>query len=506
MPRPRKTADQPADNRAVLYARVSTREQTEGYSLDAQVALLRSYALHAGLTVVAEYVEAESAKVSNRPAFCEMLKRVRYERITHLLVEKTDRLYRNLKDHVRVDELGVAVHLVKEGEILSEDSRSHQKFVHGIKLLVAKNYSDNLSEEAKKGMREKARQGIWPTKAPLGYLNVSVGSRRVIEPDPERFELVSWLFDRYAEANVSLKSLRDEAAERGLTTRKGRKVATNEIHSLLCNPVYYGLIRWADVEVDGIHPPLTDKATFQRVQDVMSGRNQTKEKPASARDFLYASLFKCGACGCLISPQTTKGHRYYACSGARGCSRRTVREEAITEAVASKLSEMAIRPEVLALLRQALKESSRDEAALRTEEVTRLRARQDELAKNLQGLYLDMIAGEVAKPVYTELRLQWEFELASVETTITAYQKAKTQLENDGLALMEFASNAYSRFKSADREDQREMARHLLSNSTITDRIVQVSFHEAFEMILETNREMPENAPEGVISEKWLAN
>ena len=37
---------------------------------------------------------------------------------------------------------------------------------------MAKNYIDDLSEEAFKGMREKAAQGIWPSKAPLGYRNV----------------------------------------------------------------------------------------------------------------------------------------------------------------------------------------------------------------------------------------------------------------------------------------------------------------------------------------------
>ncbi len=187
MARPTLAAlEAPRDQRACLYARVSTREQElEGYSIDAQLSILREYARRNHITIVREFIEAESAKVSNRPAFAQMLKDIKAEDIPIIVVEKTDRLYRNLADHVRVDNLDVAVHLVKENEIISKDSKSHQKFVHGIKLLVAKNYSDNLSEEAKKGLAEKARQGIWPTKAPLGYLNVSVGSRRIIEPDPE---------------------------------------------------------------------------------------------------------------------------------------------------------------------------------------------------------------------------------------------------------------------------------------------------------------------------------
>ena len=85
-----------------------------------------------------------------------------------MLVEKTDRLYRNLKDWVGVDELNLEVHLVKENVVLSPQARSHEKFMHGIKVLMAKNYFDNLREETQKGMREKAEQGMWPSSAPIG--------------------------------------------------------------------------------------------------------------------------------------------------------------------------------------------------------------------------------------------------------------------------------------------------------------------------------------------------
>jgi len=88
-----------------------------------------------------------------------------------LLVEKTDRLYRNFKDYLTIEELALEIHLVKENEILSKDSRSSEKFVHAIKLVMAKNYIDNLSEEVKKGLHTKAAQGLWPSFAPVGYVN-----------------------------------------------------------------------------------------------------------------------------------------------------------------------------------------------------------------------------------------------------------------------------------------------------------------------------------------------
>src|SRR6185295_16191840 len=126
---------------AVKYARVSSKEQEkEGFSIPAQLKLLDQYAQTQGLKIVREFVDAETAKRTGRTGFDE----------------KTDRLYRNLKDYVTIDELNLEIHFVKENVILSHDSRSSEKFMHGIKVLMAKNYIDNLSEEIKKGMLEKA--------------------------------------------------------------------------------------------------------------------------------------------------------------------------------------------------------------------------------------------------------------------------------------------------------------------------------------------------------------
>jgi site-specific DNA recombinase len=144
--------------RGVLYARVSSKEQErEGYSIPAQLKLLRDYAEAQNIKIVEEYIDIETAKQSGRINFNEMVHFLRKRpTVRSLLVEKTDRLYRNLKDWVTIDELDAEVHFAKEGVVHSNDSRSSEKFMHGIKVLMAKNYIDNLSEEARKGMREKA--------------------------------------------------------------------------------------------------------------------------------------------------------------------------------------------------------------------------------------------------------------------------------------------------------------------------------------------------------------
>ena len=213
----------PARKQAMIYARVSSKEQEkEGFSIPAQLKLLKEYAAAQGFAIVQEYLDVETAKLTGRAVFGEMVDYLKaHPSVRVMLVEKTDRLYRNLKDWVTVDELDVEIHFLKEGVVLSRESRSSEKFMHGIKVLMAKNYIDNLSEEARKGMQEKAEQGIWPTKSPLGYRNVAgPDGKKIIATDSEVAPIVSKLFEWYATGQYALKEIAQKAREAGLIYRR----------------------------------------------------------------------------------------------------------------------------------------------------------------------------------------------------------------------------------------------------------------------------------------------
>ena len=222
---------------AVLYGRVSSRDQErEGFSIPAQLELLRSYAGAHGFIIVKEFVDVETAKAAGRTGFGEMIAFLKKNTTCRtILVEKTDRLYRNFKDYVTIDELGADIHLVKENVILSPNSRSAEKFMHGIKVLMAKNYIDNLSEEVRKGLRQKALMGLWPTFAPIGYLNV-VGDdgKKTIAPDPALAPAVRRLYERYATGKYSVKEVAKLAQADGLVYRKsGHPIPASTAHKIL---------------------------------------------------------------------------------------------------------------------------------------------------------------------------------------------------------------------------------------------------------------------------------
>src|ERR1700722_17678024 len=233
------------------------------------------YAAANGFAVAQEYVDVETAKQTGRAAFGEMVAYLKsHPSVRVMLVEKTDRLYRNLKDWVTVDDLEVEIHFPKEGVVLSRNSRSSEKFMHGIKVLMAKNYIDNLSEEARKGMQEKAEQGIWPTKSPLGYRNITgPDGKKIIATDPAIAPLIAKLFDWYGRGDISLKEAARKAHAAGLTySKSSAKVPVSTIHTILRNRLYTGWLEWNGKLIQGRHEPLVSVELWERVQGVIDGR------------------------------------------------------------------------------------------------------------------------------------------------------------------------------------------------------------------------------------------
>jgi len=192
---------------AIIYSRVSSREQQqEGFSLGAQAKLLREHADRNDMTILKAFEDVETAKTLGQKQFSEMVTWLKQNPSCRtLLVEKTDRLYRNFRDAVTLEELDIEIHLVKEGQVLSKDAKSNTKLIHGINLVLARNYSENLKEEVKKGMREKAFQGIYPGHAPFGYRNNKAD--RTIEVDPVDSHMVIRLMELYAAGAHTLSTL-----------------------------------------------------------------------------------------------------------------------------------------------------------------------------------------------------------------------------------------------------------------------------------------------------------
>jgi DNA invertase Pin-like site-specific DNA recombinase len=498
---------------AVLYARVSSKDQErEGFSIPAQLQLLRGYAASRGLTVLKEFVDVETAKQAGRTGFGEMLAFLRKDKTCRiLLVEKTDRLYRNLKDWVTLDELDLEIHLVKENIVISQDSRSSEKFMHGIKVLMAKNYIDNLSEETKKGMLEKARQGIWPSYAPLGYLNVmGADGKRTIAPNPDLAPIIQRMFERYATGQHSLKELAKLARQDGLQYPKSKlPVPTSTVHKILRNRIYSGDFDFDGKTYAGKYEAIVTRELWQEVQNRLDGRSRQKPRKGR-REFAFSNLIRCGHCGCAMVGELKKQqYVYYHCSRYKGrCPEPYTREEVLEERFSELLRKLTFPKDVLEWIVTALRESHRDEKDFHDEAIARLQAEYRRLQDRIDAMYLDKLDGRIDNAFFDRKSAEWRAEQDRILRDIETHQSANRTYIEEGVQLLRLADRAHALFERQEPAEKRRLLNFLLSNCVWKDGALTAEYRQPFDMLALAREAAGDAVEEGAAKsgrfENWL--
>jgi len=461
MPKPTSTSI-----KAVIYARVSSREQEkDGYSIPAQLKLLREYAVNNNLEVVEEYTDSETAKKTGRTSYTEMLKFLKKNKnIRTVLVEKTDRLYRNFKDYVQLEDYNLEVHLIKEGTVLSENSNSNQKFMHGIKVLMAKNYIDNLSEEVKKGQRQKAEQGEFPSKPPFGCHRLNT---KLIEPEPQAAKYVQRAFELFAEGGISLDKLRFRMQDEGFIYKKETPVMVKSMmDKILKNIFYIGEFEYSGKRYNGTHQPIISRELFYKAQTAFKKDN----KPLYINDhnFMFAGLLRCEECGCSIVAEIKKGkYVYYHCTGGKGsCSQKSryIREELIEEQIFEAVKKIHVDQEQAAWIIEALKKANELKNDFQEDRVEALQSQCKKLRERINKIYIDKLDGIVSEEFWREKHNEWNNQLFKLQDIIKSFEVANKNYIEAAVSILNIAQEASEIYSKATPAVKTEILKSLLSN------------------------------------------
>jgi DNA invertase Pin-like site-specific DNA recombinase len=350
------------DKKYFIYVRKSTEtEERQARSIGDQLAEVRELLKKYRLDVVGSFEESRSAKTKGRPFFNEMLERIERGEANGIIAWHPDRLARNAYDGGRI------IDLIDEGKIVDLrfcsfwfEPTPQGKLMLNFAFGQSKYFSDSLSINVGRGLRQKVADGIWINKAPIGYLNEP--KLRTIVVDPAKAPLVKMAFDLYATGEYSFDRLRAMLTTKGLRGVYGREMSVSRFQDLLCNPFYYGVMRVKGEMHAGIHEPLVTKDLFDKVQQAMKQRS--KPTPIRLKSYVYRGLFRCGECGCVITMETQKGHNYLRCTKRvkKDCSQRYVREEAVTDQIAAILTEASLPDEVANWMIERL-DAEREEGA-----------------------------------------------------------------------------------------------------------------------------------------------
>ncbi|MFH1479371.1 MAG: recombinase family protein, partial [Candidatus Omnitrophota bacterium] len=328
-------------NKYFIYARKSTDEEDRQIlSLDSQLHELREFAQKENLSIVEEFVEAKTAKQPGRRFFNYMLKRIEIGDADGILAWHPDRLARNSVDGGKIIYL-IDQSLLKDLKFPTYrfDDSAQGKFMLNIAFGQSKYYIDNLSENVKRGIREKLRRGEWPGWAPLGYINDY--KNRTVIVDENKSIFVKKIFEVFAKGDISVAELYRQVTAWGLLGRTGKPVSQYGVDDMLRNPFYYGMIRYKGELYEGSHPPLISKKLFDEVQEVLRGNMHPQVR--NRIKFDYVGLMRCGECGRMITAESHGEFIYYRCTKRRvKCSQKFLRDRALLSQIKESLKKVYI--------------------------------------------------------------------------------------------------------------------------------------------------------------------
>ena len=304
---------------AVIYVRVSTKEQTENLSLPTQLRACEEYCKREGYDVLERFKEeGESAKTTDRTELQKLLKycRTHKGKVHFVVVYNLTRFAREKYDHfalrAHLKSLGISLRSATE----PIDDTSTGKLMEGVLAAFAQFDNDVRSDRTRAGMRAALQLGRWTFPAPLGYLNAPKWSGKSLVPDPERAPLVKAMFEDYASGRFTKQEVLARITERGLRTRRGLVLSPQSFGQMLRNTIYIGEIESPEcgVSTRGDFEPLVSEQTFYRAQAVAEGRAQVSgPRERNHPDFPLRGFVRCEACGRPLTGSWSKGRNgYYA--------------------------------------------------------------------------------------------------------------------------------------------------------------------------------------------------
>ncbi len=303
--------DQETPHRVVMYVRVSSEEQAQGHSLDAQERECREYLLQSKphWELVGVYRDEDSGGSDNRPGFQQVMRKVYEGHADAILAHRLDRFSRNLHQILNyfkeLEAMGVILAFAKDQFDFSIEEGRLQFHILAV---FADWYLRNLSRETKKGKLARVLKGKHNNRPPIGYERGQEGPAIPVEHEAE---LICEAYELYACGDYTDRKIAQFLNEQSLRTRRNRLWSKDSVRELLQNEFYVGQVKYLGDLYPGQHEPIITQELFERVQSVRKSRSRHARAIGSTkRVFLLSGLIHCFTCGRAIRAQGDIAGRY----------------------------------------------------------------------------------------------------------------------------------------------------------------------------------------------------
>jgi len=480
--------------KAVILARVSTEEQKEaGNSLPAQIHRLEEYCRRKGFAVAKTFSFDESAYKQKRDEFDKAIDFVKEGKEQYAICfDKVDRFTRNIFDKriASLQELAmqdkIELHFVSDNLVVNSSNSANEKFMFGIGLNLAKYYSDAVSDNTKRALEQKLRNGEWIGKSPIGYVNTIENGHKDIILDMEKAELVRKMFELYATKNYSIKTLRTEISKQGLKSRYDHKLSPSMIYKILKDKFYIGIMTSKGREYPHKYATIVPKGLYESVQGIMASYNKKTVKYA-AKPFALRGLVKCEKCGCTVTPELKKGrYVYYSCSNYKGeCERIWTREEDLLEPITKMLKDIQLPQGKVDKVVARLKEINEDKNEFHKKAVSQLQAEYNKLQQNTDRLLDLLVDNSITRDIYDTKFKEYKEKQYDVNQRMEEYTRADENYHIAATTVFSLANRALEIFESSEANEKRQLLSFLLQNCRLQDKKLLFELRSPFNYILE---------------------
>lgn len=432
--------------KAVLYCRVSTKEQVEeGNSLVTQERNCREYALKYGYEVASVFIElGESAKTADRT---ELQKLFLYcankkNEISAIIAYKIDRISRNTDDYsqIRILLKRYGVEIKSTSEYFENTPAG--RFMENIIANVAQFDNDVRAERSIGGMLQAVREGRYVWMAPIGFDNVKInGKTNLIPNDMARF--IKLAYEEVTNRVLNVEEIRLKLTSMGMVNRIGKPISKAHFYKLLKHELYTGNINKFGETHIGSFEPIISKELFNTVQRILLKKKNTNPYLFENPEFPLRRFVKYSNVGEKLTGCNSQGryakYPYYRFLKAKVYFPKNVLEENFGKF----LNSFSIKHEFISILKIQIKESIIDRAFSKEKTIEKYKiqiANLKEKQKILLQKNLDNIIGDdMLKESMTEIDSQlWNLNQTFEKTGTTEFSLKKVHNH-----LFEFLENPY---------------------------------------------------------------
>ena len=392
-----------------------------------------------------------------------------------IVADAVDRIQRSFKESVMLDDLRrremIELHFYRESMIIGKRATASDLMRWDFSVMAARSYVLQLSENVKRSLDWKLKNGEIRGVAPVGFINTKDenGKSTVIKDQASAY-LVKQLFEEFAIGLCTLTEIAEKANGWGLRTKSGKKLYKQFIHAMICNPFYYGDLKTEHGLFPHKYEPLISKQLWNTCQRVLEERHKKPFK-YGGKDFILRGLVTDAVTGRVLSCDTKT--RTYKSGGVASWTylystnpddhkkRLSIREEYVLEEMQKVFDRMVIPNDIYENTLETLRSGAKSEREYHGNAIKSLNREREALNKKIDKLVDILLDGKVDQNIFDRRMKVFKERIEEIEEELKIHENGDDSYIDCLKSLIKILNGIGDDFKGSNNDRKRSEERRV---------------------------------------------